>query len=177
VGSAVYALPFGRRQLYGAHWNRMADALVGGWSVGPIVTADTGLPLNITVNGDPSNTGTQSITGNNDRPNVVGDWRLSNPTVREWFNTTAFVANGKYTFGNAGRNIIRGPGVINLDVAAHKTFRFNERVSAQLRLESFNATNTPALGLPSVVLGTPQFGQISSAGTPRDNQIGLKILF
>jgi hypothetical protein len=177
VASTVYALPFGAGKTYGSHWNRFANALLGGWSVGPIVTVDTGMPLNLTVQGDPSNTGQQSITGNNDRPNVVGDWRLNNPTVQEWFNTAAFVPNAKYTFGDAGRNILRGPGLVNLDVAAHKSFRITERVSAQLRLESFNATNTPALGAPNVTVGSPQFGQITTAGAPRDNQVGLKVLF
>jgi hypothetical protein len=108
---------------------------------------------------------------------VVGNWHLSDPTVQEWFNTAAFVANAKYTYGNAGRDILRGPGLVNIDLAAHKTFRLTERVTAQLRLESFNATNTPALGAPNTVVGSPLFGQISSAGTPRDNQVGLKILF
>jgi hypothetical protein len=171
VGSAVYQLPFGRNKAFGAHWNRAADAVLGGWSLGPIITVDTGVPLNLSVNGTPSN------SGQADRPNVVGDWHLADPTVQEWFNTAAFAKNALYTYGNAGRNILRGPGIFNLDLAAHKTFRFNERISAQLRLESFNATNTPALGNPNTTVGSPQFGQISSAGTPRDNQIGLKILF
>ncbi len=169
VASAVYALPFGTGKTYGSHWNRFANALLGGWSVGPIVTVDTGMPLNLTVQGDPSNTGQQSNTGNNDRPNVVGDWRLNNPTVQEWFNTAAFAPNAKYTFGDAGRNILRGPGRINLEVAAHKSFRITERVSAQLRVESFNATNTPALGAPNVTVGSPQFGQITTAwNAPKD---------
>ena len=129
------------------------------------------MPLNLSVIGTPSN------SGQADRPNVVGDWHLANPTVQEWFYTAAFAKNALYTYGNAGRNALRGPGVFNLDLAAHKVFRFNERVSAQLRLESFNATNTPALGNPNTAVGSPQFGQISSAGVPRDNQIGLKILF
>jgi len=173
VGSAVYELPFGRQKTFGAHWNRVMNAALGGWSVGPIVTVDSGLPLNLTVNGNPSNTGPFGA----DRPNVVGDWQLSDPTVQEWFNTAAFVKNAKYTYGNAGRNILRGPGLVNLDLAAHKQFRISERFSAQLRFESFNATNTPALGAPNTVVGSKVFGQISSAGTPRDNQIGLKILF
>jgi len=177
VGSAVYALPFGRAKTFGAHWNRVTNAILGGWSVGPIVTVDSGIPVNLTVNGNPSNTGQGSVVGNNDRPNVVGNWQLANPTVQEWFNTAAFVANAKYTFGDAGRNILRAPGLVNLDLAASKTFHFTERLSAQLRLESFNATNTPALGAPNAVVGSPLFGQISSAGTPRDNQIGLKFLF
>jgi hypothetical protein len=177
VGSAVYALPFGAGKTYGTHWNRVTNAVLGGWSIGPIFTIDSGLPVNLTVNGNPSNTGQGLVVGNNDRPDVVGNWHLSDPTVQEWFNTAAFAPNPKYTFGNAGRNILRAPGLINLDLAASKMFHLTERFSAQLRLESFNVTNTPALGAPNAVVGSPQFGQISSAGTPRDNQIGLKILF
>ena len=148
------------------------NGFLGGWAVGPILTVDTGMPLNLTVNGEPSNNGDTS-----DRPNVVGNWQLANPTVHEWFNTAAFVANTKYTYGDAGRSIIRGPGLVNLDVGAHKSFRVTERVTAQLRLESFNALNTPALGAPNTQVGNPAFGQISSAGPARDNQVGLKIIF
>ncbi len=165
VGSAVYTLPSK------ASWGRFTGAIFGGWSIAPIVTVNTGVPLNLTVNGEPAN------TGGADRPNVVGDWHLANPTVQRWFNTAAFAPNAPFTYGNAGRNILRGPGLFNLDLAAHKTFRLTERVTAQLRFESFNATNTPALGNPNTQLGNALFGQISSAGTPRDNQIGLKILF
>ena len=177
VGSAVYALPFGRGHDYGSHWNRWVNGVLGGWSAGPIVSVNTGLPLNLTVNGNPSNTGQGSVVGNNDRPNAAGNWHLANPTVQEWFNTAAFVANAPYTFGNAGAYILRGPGVVNLDLAAHKSFRISERVSAQLRLESFNATNTPPLGAPNTAVGNPLFGQITSAGSSRDNQIGLKVIF
>jgi hypothetical protein len=138
---------------------------------------DTGLPLNVTVQGDPSNTGQQSNTGNNDRPNVVGSWQLSNPTVQEWFNTAAFAPNAKYTFGNAGRDILRAPGLINLDFGAQKAFRITERVNASFRVESFNITNTPALGSPNVVVGNSTFGQITTAGASREIQIGLKLLF
>lgn len=177
VGSAVYELPFGRGRTFGANWNRFTNGVLGGWSIGPIVTVDTGLPLNLTVNGNPSNSGPYGA----DRPNVVGNWHLADPTVQEWFNTAAFVKNAPYTYGDAGRNILRGPGLFNLDLAAHKQFRISERFTAQLRLESFNATNTPPFagqtGSPNTVVGSPQFGQISVAGTPRDNQIGLKLLF
>ena len=108
---------------------------------------------------------------------VVGTWQLANPTVQEWFNTAAFVKNAPYTYGDAGRNILRGPALFNLDLAAHKQFRITERFTAQLRLESFNATNTPALGAPNTTLGSPTFGQITSAGASRENQISLKVLF
>jgi Carboxypeptidase regulatory-like domain/TonB dependent receptor len=175
VGSAVYQLPFGRGRQFGSHWGRVTDAALGGWSFAPIFTVSSGMPLNITVNGNPSNTGSGV-----DRPNVVGNWQLSNPTIGEWFNTAAFVANAPYTYGDAGRNIVRGPGLVNLDLALHKSFRISERVSAQLRIESFNATNTPALGAPNTVLGNPLFGQITATATgtsSRDNQLGLKVVF
>jgi len=172
VGSAVYQLPFGQGRQFGSHWNRVTDAVLGGWSFAPILTVSTGLPLNLSVNGNPSNTGSGV-----DRPNVVGNWQLANPTVQEWFNTAAFVANAPYTYGDAGRNIIRAPGLVNVDLALHKSFRITERVSAQIRAESFNATNTPALGAPNTVLGNALFGQITSAGSARDNQLGVKVVF
>jgi hypothetical protein len=175
VGSMVYQLPFGQGRQFGSQWNRVTDAILGGWSFAPIFTASTGMPLNITVNGNPSNTGSGV-----DRPNVVGNWQLANPTIGEWFNTAAFVANAPYTYGNAGRDVIRGPGLVDLDLALHKSFRITERVSAQLRIESFNATNTPALGPPNTVLGNALFGQITATATgttARDNQLGLKVVF
>lgn len=171
VGSVVYALPFGRGHRTGSNWHPVLDAVLGGWSLAPIFTYNAGSPLNLSVNGNPSN------SGQTDRPNVVGDWRLDDPTVQRWFNTAAFAANAPFTLGNAGRNILVGPHRINLDAAAHKTFRISERVTAQLRLESFNFTNTPPLGNPNTQVGNPNFGVISSAGTQRNNQIGLKILF
>jgi hypothetical protein len=171
VGSAIYALPFGRGKTWGSNWNRVVDGFLGGWSGGPILTVDSGMPLNLSVTADPSN------TGQNDRPDVVGDWHLANPTVHEWFNTAAFIPNYKYTYGNAGRNILLTPGLVNLDFGLHKTFRITERVNAQLRLESFNLTNTPALGAPNAQVGNQLFGQITSAGASRENQIGLKVIF
>jgi hypothetical protein len=175
VGSAVYQLPFGHGRTFGSHWNRVSNAILGGWSLAPIVTVSTGMPLNITVNGNPSNTGSGV-----DRPNVVGNWHLARPTVAEWFNTAAFLANAPYTYGDAGRSIVVGPGLVNLDLALHKSFQISEGVTAQLRLESFNAMNTPALGAPNTVLGNPLFGQITATATgtsSRDNQVGLKVLF
>jgi Carboxypeptidase regulatory-like domain/TonB dependent receptor len=175
VGSAVYQLPFGQGRQFGANWNRITNGFLGGWAFAPIFTVSTGLPLNITVNGNPSNTGSGA-----DRPNVVGNWQLANPSVAEWFNTAAFVANAPYTYGDAGRNVIRGPGLVDLDLALHKSFRITEKVSAQLRIESFNSTNTPALGAPNTVLGNALFGQITATAvgtSSRDNQVGLKVVF
>jgi hypothetical protein len=172
VGSVIYELPFGRGKKFGDHWNSFANAVLGGWSIDPIVTVSSGFPVNLTESTDPSNTGTAY-----DRPNVIGNWHLTNPTVNEWFNTAAFAINAPGTFGDAGRNILRAPGLFNLDLAAHKSFQLTERFSAQLRVESFNFTNTPPLAAPNAQLGSSGFGQITSAGTPRENQLALKFYF
>jgi hypothetical protein len=172
VGSAIYELPFGRSKKFGDRWNGVTNAFFGGWAIDPIVTASTGFPVNLTESTDPSN------TGQNDRPNVVGDWHLANPTVNEWFNTAAFVVNAPGTFGDAKRNLLRAPGLFNVDLAAHKSFQLTERVSAQLRVESFNFTNTPAFAAPdAIVTDTLNFGKIQSAGNPRQIQLGMKVLF
>jgi tetratricopeptide (TPR) repeat protein len=121
--------------------------------------------------------GAGPVVGLNDRPNVVGNWHLSKPSVQQWFNTTAFAANAPYTFGNAGAWILRAPGRVNLDLAASKTFAVSERVSVQLRFESFNAANTPPLGAPNTQVGNPLFGHVTSAGTARDNRIGVRLLY
>jgi hypothetical protein len=152
VASGLYELPFGI-------------------SISPILTLYSGSPLNLTVNGNPAN------TGQNDRPNVVGDWELDNPTVERWFDTDAFAANAPYTYGNAPRNLLRGPGRVNLDVSLRKTFRISPRVGAELRFESFNLTNTPPLGNPNTQVGNVNFGRISEAGPARSNQVAVKLTF
>jgi hypothetical protein len=177
VASGIFELPVGRGKRFGSSWNRYENAVLGGWSIDPIVTINAGIPVNLSVTGNPSNSGQGSLVGNNDRPNIVGDWHLSNRTPQRWFNTSAFVANAPYTFGNAGRNILRAPGLANLDLAAHKTFQVREYLSAQLRLESFNTMNTPHFAAPNAVVGNALFGQITSASDARDLQAGLKLVF
>jgi hypothetical protein len=171
VGNVIYELPFGRNKKFGGHWSSVTNTLFGGWAIDPIVTVQSGFPVNLSVNGEPAN------TGQNDRPNVVGDWHLANPTVNEWFNTAAFAKNAPFTYGDAGRNLLRSPSLFNLDLAAHKSFRVTERVTTQLRVESFNFTNTPYFAPPDAVVGDPNFGKIQSAGNPRQIQLGVKVLF
>ena len=151
-----------------AGWTR---AIFGGWSVSPILTIVSGAPLNLTVNGNPSN------TGQSDRPNVVGDWRLDNPTEDAWFNTAAFVANDRYTLGNASRNLLRGPGTFNLDLALRKVFAITSGVRGEVRFEQFNATNTTPFGNPNTQVGNPNFGRILTAGPGRSSQFSVKLLF
>jgi len=183
--SAVYDLPFGRGRKFGSNWNRYADSVAGGWSIDPIFTFSSGLPFNLTVTGNPSNTGT-GLGGSNDRPNIVGDYHAAinsstnapTRTKAQWFNTSAFAANGIYTFGNAGRNILRADGAINLDLSAHKKIKITEGVSAQLRLEAFNVANHDVLAAPNASVGSTTFGQITSASsTARELQAAVKVSF
>jgi hypothetical protein len=169
VISGLYELPYGRTSSSGPqNWT---EAIFGGWSVSPILTIVSGAPLNLTVNGNPSN------TGQSDRPNVVGDWHLDNPTVDQWFNTAAFVANERYTLGNASRNMLRGPGTFNLDVALRKAFPLSSGLRGEVRLEQFNATNRAPLGNPNTQVGNPNFGRILTAGPGRSTQLSIKLLF
>jgi len=186
TGSAVYDLPFGHGRKFGSSWNRYENSVLGGWSIDPIVTLSTGLPFNLTVNGNPSNSGQGSLDGNNDRPNVVGNFRAAiNPVTQQptrnktqWFNTAAFAPNAPYTFGDASRNLLRSAGVANLDIALHKKFNITEWISTQLRLEAFNATNHDALAAPNAIVGTATFGQVTAAAnSARELQVGVKVLF
>jgi len=173
VGAWVYELPFGRGKRWGQGWSKPLDAVVGGWSIGGILSLLSGTPVNLTVRGNPSN------TGGGDRPNVVGDWRLSRSerTLDRFFNTDAFVPNDPYTYGNAGRNVLVMPGRVNLDASLYKTISFTERYRLQLRFEAFGATNTPQFGPPNAQVGNKYFGKITSAGGWRNLQFGLKFIF
>ncbi len=175
VTSFIYDLPFGRGKPMGAGWNRGVDAVLGGWSVAGIITARTGRPAGLSVQGNPSNSSTLT------RPNVVDGqtWYLSSDerSMAEWFNTSAFAAPPQYTYGNAGRNIIITPGAWNFDAAIYKQFTFTERLRLQFRFEAFNAFNHPNWGGPNLSLGNPGFGTIGSASAPRNLQFGLKLIW
>jgi hypothetical protein len=188
VVSGVYQLPFGRGQTFGTGWNRWVDGALGGWSFSPILTLNSGLPLNLTESKNPSNSG-----GTADRPNVVGNPNQSGTiaansscsapvgpthTRTQWFNPCAFQVQPAGTYGNAGRNLIIGPGSVNLDASIHKSVAFSERVSAQLRLEAFNVANHPNLASPALNIQGTSFGVISGAsGNARQVQAAIKVLF
>ena len=133
------------------------------------------------VPGDPANTSL-----GNQRPNLLktatsncGSGHLSN-----CIDASAFAAPTPYTYGNAGRNILRGPGLFNADLSFFKDFSFTERARLQIRAEAFNTTNTPGFGnpngtfIPNAPVNTTAFGNITStANNNRQIQFGAKILF
>ena len=153
---------------------------LGGWQSFGILQFQTGQPFTVSLlaDDDNSNTGIDSLGfGANDRPNVVGDPRLSNPTAAEWFNTAAFVIPPYGSFGNSGRNTVEGPGMATVDLSLVKNTAIREHTTLQVRFETFNVLNHTNFGLPDNFIGSPTFGQILSAGNPRRLQLGLKLLF
>ena len=174
--STNYTLPIGKGQAIDFN-NAIANNVLGGWKLNGIFTAQGGLPFTPTLQSSVSNAG-------GSRPDLLGDPTLDNPTREQWFNTS-FNTSGavwgtptQFTFGNAGRNILRGPGRVNVDFSLFKDINITERLNLQYRAEFFNIMNTPQFGLPNDNIGSNGAGQITSiVGTPRQVQMGLRLSF
>lgn len=158
VFTADYQLPIGRGRAIGTNMNKVVNAFVGGWEFSTIMTFSKGFPIAIS-----------SANGNlwdaDQRPNLLGD--PSQPgsakdRMNNYFNTAAFSQPDDDVLGTAPRTLnYRAPGVVNADVTGMKNFNFTERRFLQLRLESFNITNTPTFGAPNASFGGSSFGVIS----------------
>ena len=171
VGSYIWELP----KLAGH--NAVVRNVLGGWETNGIVTFESGGWLNFTSGRDNSGSGV-----NGDRADLVGNPFLStsrsrDELVRAYFNTGAFAQNAAGTFGTVGRNIMRGPGLANVDLGLSKNFRVREGMRLQFRGEFFNALNRVNLGNPNTNASSNQFGVITSAGSPRVVQLALKFHF
>ncbi len=118
-----------------------------------------------------------------DRADLVGDPYLTSGRARAdlinaWFNTKAFTQAALGTFGNSPRNLLRAPGLFNLDWSLAKTFRISERFSTQVRGDFFDLLNNPHFSAPgSSVAGTSTFGKITAASDPRIVQLSLRVRF
>lgn len=172
--SYSYDLPFGKEK------TGIEKALLSGWQTYGVITLQTGRPFTVALlpEFDNSNTGISNLGFlGNDRPNLVGQARLSNPTVEKWFNTTAFVVPRFGSFGNAGRNILDGDGYQNVNFSLLKNTTIKEKVTVQFRAEFFNLFNHPNFGLPDNFVGSSSFGRVLSAESPRRIQFGVKLLY
>jgi outer membrane receptor protein involved in Fe transport len=178
VINGVYSLPFGRGERFGAHWNRLVNALLGGYQVNGIFSAHNGTPLAFSANN------VANIFNPGERPNWNGrnaaiGGRVENKLAK-YFNTADFSQPATYTFGNMSRTsgTLRNPGLINLDASVFKQFAVAGRVRLELRAEAFNISNTPAFSGPDTGVTDATFGVITSqANSPRQVQIAAKILF
>ena len=173
VTSGLAESPVGKNRTYS--FGPIADALLGKWQVGGILTLQSGGPFTVVSGTDIANIG----NGYTSRPNLTGSpIQLSHPTVSKWFNASAFVKQPAHTFGNAGRNIVEGPGVLDLDMSLMKTIPLGDRVSTQLRWEVFNVANHPIFSLPNGTLSSTTFGAISSTKIDnREMQLAARIVF
>jgi hypothetical protein len=166
TASYVYPLPFWRK---GGRWYQR---LLGNWQLSGMVLLETGLPLDISAPGDPAGI---AGTGGSLRPDLVGDWSVGGRTVYAWFNTAAFGTPAPGTFGNLGRNVLIGPGVMNWDGSFQKNFRIRERLTASLRVEYFNALDHINYWGVDTSMASARFGQVNATTDRRTVQGMLRL--
>ncbi|HEX4165551.1 MAG TPA: TonB-dependent receptor [Bryobacteraceae bacterium] len=186
TANAVYELPFGQGRKY-LSGPSFARAVFGGWEWSSIFTARTGIPVNVTVDRSAS-----AVPDGNSlspqRPNLISGVSLIPPggqAVNDWINIAAFPVPANGTFGNAGRNLVWGPGLWQFDTSLGKKFRLTERFSAELSASAFNVFNRAQFGLPNADISSPAFGRITTtvnssvtgSGTPRQFQFMLRVAF
>jgi len=176
--NSVYRIP------YRAHVLR---PVLSGWSLSGIATARSGQPVNITI----SRPATAVPGGYNltQRPDVVPGVSLTPPagsTPAQWFNPAAFSFPAAGTWGNAGRNLGRGPSLYQIDLSLARRIDLRERIHLEIRAEAFNLLNRAQLGAPISDVTVPaQFGVIQStinttpigSGTPRQIQLMMRLSF
>jgi Carboxypeptidase regulatory-like domain/TonB-dependent Receptor Plug Domain len=182
VINATYDLPFGYGRL--ASGNAWTQKLIEGWQVSGIATAQSGLPFTPQLSYNPSNDGD---TRNPVRPSINPNFRGSviEGGPNQYFNPGAFIQPLPGTYGNAGRNTLRGPSLVTTDLSLAKKFTLSERVDVRFRAEFFNLLNHTNFNTPNPVVyaaatggPSPTAGVITStATTSRQIQFGLKLVW
>ncbi len=167
VGDFIVELPFGRdkRWVQGG----VGAAVLGDWTVSGIYTWRSGRPFTVTQG---------SLEGAAWVPNRIGDGELDDPDYTRWFDVAAFARVPNGVFGDAGRNILRGPDWMSFDTSFQKRIRATDRVGIQLRWDIFNVFNRTNFGPPEVNITATTAGVISSlAGDPRIMQLAVRVQF
>jgi hypothetical protein len=171
--AGIYELPLGQEKWW------------GGWQVSGIGYWRTGYPF---TPGQTQGILSTTVGGTGQRPNVIGDWELDDPTIDKWFEPTAFQppADTTGTYGDAGRNGMRGPEQFNIDMSLIKSTRFG-RFNLELRCEAFNVLNHPQFGQPNRTIGNAAVATITSmltnpacstcGTTERNIQFAAKLTF
>lgn len=193
--AGVWELPFGQGRKYLNGVSKAADLIIGGWQLNTIYSWQSGLPFTPSYRDCNADRDTGWC-----RPDLVGDWKLDNPTRDKWFETTPLAANGQVTpltqngqvlgpwgrpqrgaFGNVGRNRLLGPSFQQWDMSLSKTFSVTERFKAQFRAEAFNAPNRVNLANPNACVDCPgtagRITNIFQLATMRQWQFGLRLQY
>jgi hypothetical protein len=178
--SIVYELPLGPGKRFVTHGGVMGR-IIGGWSVGGIMTYKSGLPLIMTA------PNTLPIFNGLQTPNLVSGQPIGlktsesgfNPSVDRYVNPAAFAAPPPFTLGTLGRVLpnLRAFGQQNEDLNLIKNIKVRENVKVQLMMSFFNVLNRHDFGYPNLTLGSPAYGTITTAQNPRYGQGGVKIIF
>ena len=175
----MYELPFGRKRKFAS--NGLISQIIGNWQVSGITVVQKGVPLRIAA---PDNTGLLDFGLNVGRGNRLKDPVLPKDqrTPDRWFDTTAFTVAPAYTLPNDSltQPRLRDPGRVNFDTSFIRNQPFKERYNVQFRAEFFNLLNHPFLSLgtgSSVTVNTPQFGKILIGTSPREIQLGVRLVF
>jgi hypothetical protein len=170
VANAVWEIPFRR------NGSPVLRALASGWQLSGILTAATGPPFSVLMACADVN-----AEGNNCRPDRLATGALPSGerSIAKWFDTAAFAIPSPQAWGNAGRNILRGPGAINLDLGIARSIALaaDGKRRLQLRGEFFNALNHANFGLPQASIDSPAFGAITSSASARQIQLGARLEF
>jgi hypothetical protein len=168
--SYLWELPFGKGRTYLNHGGP-ENWVLGGWQLNGLLTSQSGLPFSPVLQTSTTNTGTGS------RPNVIAPVTYPG-TLQQWFSIASYGIPAAYTYGNAGRDTLVGPGRTNLDLSLFKSFTIREQKRIEFRAEAFNVFNHPQFGLPNPNIGNGQAGTITSiVGNPRQLQMGLRLKF
>jgi hypothetical protein len=167
VGSVTYALPNPRGSGF-------VSKFASGWQVNGIVLLESGAPFTVNLGNDQANIG----AGPAQRPDMTCDPNEGGAkTAQQWFNTSCFVLQPQFTFGNAPRNPVLSPGYANVDAALQKEVAVGGGTRLQFRWEIFNLLNRTNFDVPNRIAFTGNFGHIFSAKPPRQMQFGVKVLF
>jgi hypothetical protein len=178
-GYATWELPFGKGRQFGLRG--VADEAFGGWRFTGVFQAHSGIAFTPVVGtADQSNSqASQCYCGFAWLPNVdpTVSTKVANPGINGWFNTAAFTAPAQNTFGNARRNMLRGPDWRDVDFSLGKTFWIPERYHLEIRADAFDGLNNPNFSQPSAGIGSGGAGTITSANTSRQLQLGARLTF
>ena len=179
VGYA-YELPFGADKKWAT--SGAGRAVLGGWQLNGIFSAFQGRYFTLSASDASLDMPENRQTPDQDGP-IVYTGCVGTDSGCRFFDISSFKPVTDVRFGNVGRNTMRGPGVVNMDLSLYRTFKLTEKFDLQFRAEAFNLSNTPHFSNPSGNVNSSRFGQVTTTqsawgyGRSREFRFGLRLGF